>query len=172
MLLMQPTQTIEERLATVEATLEIMRLKATYAECADGKYTEDHEKKPTAERDAVARQQVACFTEDGEFHAGAFGSVKGHAALFENFRAKPFLFAMHVFTNPLLDIDAAAGTGKGRWLHHLFVTEDETGRAMHGMGYTFDEYRRVNGVWLFSRVETRLKFYVPFTDAWTTKHSA
>jgi hypothetical protein len=73
---MQVNQTIEERLAAVESTLEIMRLKATYAECADGKYTEDHEKKPTPERDMVARQQVACFTEDGEFDAGAFAQSR------------------------------------------------------------------------------------------------
>ena len=49
---------IEERLLIAEATLEIMRLKARYASCADGKYTEDHQKRPQAERDAVARQQA------------------------------------------------------------------------------------------------------------------
>jgi hypothetical protein len=38
---------------------------------------------------------------------------------------------------------------------------------MHGMGYTYDEYRRVDGQWLFRRVETRLKFFVPFADAWS-----
>jgi hypothetical protein len=164
---MRQERSIEDRLAIAEATLEIMRLKANYAECADGKYTDAHEKKSEAERDAVARQQAACFTEDGEFHAGAFGSVKGQAALFENFRSKPFVFAMHVFTNPLIDVDPQAGTAKGRWLHHLFVTEDETGKPMHGMGYTFDEYRQVDGHWLFSRVETRLKFFVPFAGPWS-----
>jgi hypothetical protein len=164
---MGQNRSIEERLAIAEATLEIMRLKAIYAECADGKYTDTHEKKPEAERDEVARRQAACFTEDGEFHAGAFGSVKGHAALFENFRSKPFIFAMHIFTNPLIDVDPVAGTAKGRWLHHLFLTEDDTRQAKHGMGYTFDEYRLVDGRWLISRVETRLKFLVPFTDAWS-----
>lgn len=164
---MQQNQSVDQRLAVVEATLEIMRLKAHYAECADGKYTDGHQKKPPAERDEVARRQAACFTEDGEFLAGAFGSVKGHAALFENFRSKPFLFAMHVFTNPLIEVDPLAGTAKGRWLHHLFVTEDDTGRPMHGMGYTFDEYRHSDGRWLFSRVETRLKFFVPFGGAWS-----
>jgi len=164
---MQQSHSLEERLAAAEATIEIMRLKAIYAECADGKYTEEHQKKPDADRDGVARQQALCFTADGEFYAGVFGSVKGHDALFENFRSKPFIFAMHVFTNPLIDVDPAAQTAKGRWLHHLFVTEDDTCRAMHGMGYTFDEYRRVDGRWLFSRVETRLKFFVPFADAWS-----
>jgi hypothetical protein len=165
---MQQKRSIEERLAITEAMLEIMRLKAIYAECADGKYTDAHQKKPSAERDEVARLQASCFTEDGEFHAGAFGSVKGQAALFENFRSKPFVFAMHVFTNPMIDVDPLAGTAKGRWLHHLFVTEDDTGQAMHGMGYTLDEYRQVDGRWLFSRVETRLKFFVPFTQAWSS----
>jgi hypothetical protein len=164
---MGQNRSIEDRLAIAEATLDIMRLKAIYAECADGKYTEAHQKKPEAERDEVARRQVACFTDDGEFRAGAFGSVKGRAALFENFRSKPFVFAMHVFTNPLIDVDPAAETATGRWLHHLFVTEDDTGRAMHGMGYTFDKYRQIDGRWLFSRVETRLKFLVPFADAWS-----
>src|ERR1700761_120138 len=107
---MGQNRSIEERLAIAEATLEIMRLKAIYAECADGKYTDAHEKKPEAERDDVARRQAACFTEDGEFHAGAFGSVKGQAALFENFRSKPFIFAMHIFTNPLIDVDPTTGT--------------------------------------------------------------
>jgi hypothetical protein len=164
---MQQNRSIEERLAIAEATLKIMRLKAVYAECADGKYTDEHEKKSQDERDAVARLQAACFTEDGEFHAGAFGSVKGQAALIENFRTKPFVFAMHVFTNPVIDVEPQAGTAKGRWLHHLFITEDDGGRAMHGMGYTFDEYRYVDGRWLFSRVETRLKFFVPFTEGWS-----
>jgi hypothetical protein len=160
-------QTIEARLLAAEAVLEIMRLKAIYAECADGKYTDEHQKKPPAERDKVARAQAQCFTEDGEFHAGVFGSVRGHEQLFENFRAKPFIFAMHMFTNPMIEVAPSGDTASGRWLHHLFVTEDTTRRAMHGMGYTFDEYRRVDGRWLFSRVETKLKFFVPFADAWS-----
>ena len=85
---MGQNRSIEDRLAIAEATLDIMRLKAIYAECADGKYTEAHQKKLEAERDEVARRQVACFTDDGEFRAGAFGSVKGRAALFENFRSE------------------------------------------------------------------------------------
>lgn len=164
---MAQKQSIENRLALAESTLEIIRLKAIYAECADGKYTDAHDKKPQVERDEVARRQAACFTEDGEFDAGVFGTVKGQAALFENFRAKPFVFAMHVFTNPLIDVDPGSGAAKGRWLHHLYVTEDDSGRTMHGMGYTFDEYRQVDGRWLFSRVETKLKFLVPFNQSWS-----
>ena len=164
---MSDLQSIERRLRIAEATSAIVRRKSLYAEYADAKYTDAFEKKPEAERDEVAWKQARCFTEDGEFSAGAFGDVSGRQALFENFRAKPFLFAVHMFTNPVIDIDASAETGTGRWLHHLMVKQDDTQRCLHGIGYTYDRYRCVAGTWLFARVETRLKFLVPFTDPWT-----
>jgi SnoaL-like domain len=159
---------LEERLLAAEATLEIMRLKSLYASYADGKYSEDHQKKPAAERDEIARLQAGCFTEDGEFDAGAVGGfARGRAALFENFRAKPFVFAMHMFSNPAIDIDPDGAAGSGHWMHYLLITPDDTRMPMHGMGFTRDRYRRVDGRWLFSRVETRFRFMVPFTQAWS-----
>ncbi len=132
---------MEQRLRTAEATNEIIRLKSLYAEFADAKYTDAFEKKPQAERDEVAWRQARCFTEDGEFSAGAFGDVNGHQALFENFRAKPFLFAVHMFTNPVIDVDASVEAAAGRWLHHLMVKQEGTLRCLHGMGYTYGRYR-------------------------------
>lgn len=164
---MSAPQSIEQRLRIAEATNEIIRLKSLYAECADAKYTDAFEKKPPSERDEVAWMQARCFTEDGEFSAGAFGDVKGRQALFENFRAKPFLFAVHMFTNPVIEVDASAETAAGRWLHYLMIKQDDTQRCLHGMGYTYDRYCCVADTWLFARVETRLKFLVPFTEAWT-----
>jgi hypothetical protein len=160
-------QTIEQRLQVAEATLEIMRLKSRYAGFADGKYTDDHRKKPAEEGDRVAWQQAECFTEDGEFDAGEYGCVRGRHAIFENFRAKPFIFAMHVFVNPAIDVDPSGDTASGRWVHHLFITQDDTRTPVHGLGYTQDLYRRIDGHWLFSRVETRFKFLVPFTQPWS-----
>ena len=164
---MSPTQTLEQRLCVAESTNEIIRLKSLYGEYADAKYTDAFEKKPDAERDAVAWRQVRCFTEDGEFSAGAFGDVRGHQALFENFRAKPFLFAVHMFSNPVITVDDAAETATGRWLHYLLIKQDDAGQCLHGMGYTYDRYRCVEGAWLFARVETKLKFLVPFTAPWS-----
>ncbi len=166
---MTDLQSIEGRLAAAEATNEIIRLKSRYAEFADAKYTDGFEKKPEAERDAVAWQQARCFTEDGEFSAGSFGDVAGHRALFENFRAKPFLFAVHMFSNPLIEVEESAESGSGRWLHYLLIKQDD-GRCLHGMGYTHDRYRRVGGAWLFARVEVRFKFLVPFGADWVPLH--
>src|SRR5690348_4536327 len=75
---MSDLHAIERRLRVAEATNEIIRLKSLYAEFADAKYTDAFEKKPEAERDAVAWEQARCFTEDGEFSAGSFGDVRGH----------------------------------------------------------------------------------------------
>lgn len=159
------TLSLEQRLWNAESINEIIRLKSLYGEYADGKYTDAHEKKTQGERDEVAWQQARCFTEDGEFNAGEFGDVKGHQALFENFRAKPFIFAVHMFTNPVITI--TGDTGSGRWLHYLMFTTDEARQPVHGMGYTYDSYRCVDGAWRFARVETKLKFLVPFMQSWS-----
>ena len=157
---------IERRLDRLESIEEIKRLKAHYAECADGKYTDDHRKKPEAERDAVARLQAACFTEDGEFSAGSFGHVRGREALFENFRDKPFRFAMHLYMNPLIEVDGDTGTG--RWAHWLLATDYATDKPMHMCSYTLDEYRRVDGRWLFAKVEVASKFMVAFNEPFSS----
>jgi hypothetical protein len=164
---MNPVQLIEQRLRIAEATIEIIRLKSLYAEYADAKYTNEHQKKTQDERDRIAWQQAHCFTEDGEFSAGEFGDVKGHPALFENFRAKPFVFAVHIFTNPVISVDPSCETASGRWLHYLMITKDETRQPWHGIGYTYDAYRCVDGKWLLARVETKLKFLVPFIQSWS-----
>ena len=85
------------------------------------------------------------------------GCVKGRQAIFENFRAKPFIFAMHVFVNPAIDVDLSGDTASGRWVHHLFITQDDTRTPVHGLGYTQDLYRRVDGHWLFSRCRNPLQ---------------
>jgi SnoaL-like domain len=159
---------VEQRLARAEAMLAIMRLKAQYASFADAKYTEDHQKKPVAERDAIAMRQAECFTEDGLFDAGSVGGVaRGRPAIFENFRAKPLLFAMHMFTNPDIDVAAGATTASGRWMHYLLITPDTTRLPIHAMGFTDDTYRLTGGNWLFSSVVVRFGFVVPFGTPWT-----
>jgi hypothetical protein len=159
---------LEQRLAVAEATLAIVRLKALYAGFADAKYTDDHRKKPAAECDAIAMRQAECFTEDGLFDAGSVGGVaRGRAEIFGNFRAKPLVFAMHIFTNPAISVADDAMIANGRWMHYLLITPDATRVPMHGMGFTDDTYRCVDGRWLFASVVVRFGFMVPFGTAWT-----
>jgi hypothetical protein len=156
----------DQRLPKLEAVQAIMRLKAYYAECADNKYTDTHEKKPPRERDEVAWRQALCFTEDGEFNAGEFGIVRGRQALFENFRTKPFVFSAHLYVNPIIDVADSCETATGRWLMWMLAS-DETRRPFHVCGPTFDWYRKVDGEWLFERVDVKLKFNVPFFEPWS-----
>jgi len=161
------TGDIERRLLKIEAIQAIMRLKAYYAECADDKYSDSHEKKPPRERDEVAWRQARCFTEVGEFDAGEFGSARGHQALFENFRAKPFVFSAHFYTNPIIDVDDSYESANGRWLMWMLATDDRGRKPFHVCGYNFDSYQKTKEGWLFKRVVVKTKFNVPFTEPWS-----
>jgi hypothetical protein len=154
-----------QRLETQEAISAIIRLKAWYAECADAKYTDDHHKKPAAELDAIAWKQALCFTEDAVWNAGPFGSLAGRAAVYEYFRTRAWAFTMHMYVNPQIDVRGNVATGK--WVQWLLGTEEQSRKPVHMCGYTRDEYRKVDGSWLFSRVDLHLKFNVPFGQPWT-----
>jgi hypothetical protein len=156
---------LEDRIAALEDAEAIKRLKAWYAECADEKYTADHRKKPQKELDAVAWQQALCFTEDAEWDAGEFGVLSGRQALYESFRAKPWLFTMHMFMNPRIEVNGDRATG--RWVTWMLGTEEGTARPVHLCGFTDDEYRKIDGKWFFSKVVLTQKFLVPFTEPWT-----
>lgn len=156
---------IEQRLARLEAIEEIRALKAHYAEFADAKYTPAHRKKSGPELEAVVKQQVDCFTEDVEWDAGAFGILRGRTALAESFAGKPFWFTLHSYSNPVIEVNGDEASG--RWLHWLLLTEQDTARPVHLMGYTFDRYRRVDGKWLISHMKLEVKFETAFGEPWT-----
>lgn len=155
----------ERRLRAIEDLEAIKLLKARYALYADAKYTDDHERKSRADTDAVARQQAGCFTEDAEWDAGQFGVLKGRDALFENFRDKPWRFAMHLFLNPIIEIDDSRATGK--WTIWMLATDAAGGKPVHMLGYTDDEYRKVDGRWLISKISLTQKFLTGWPDPWT-----
>ena len=156
---------VEERLARQEDIEAIKNLKSWYAECADAKYTDDHRKKPSAELDTVAWKQATCFTEDAEWEAGQFGTLRGRQALYESFRSKPWLFTMHFFVNPRIEVHGDLATGK--WLIWMIGTEEGTGQPVHMCGYTEDEYRKIDGKWYISKMRLTQKFLVPFGETWS-----
>lgn len=156
---------LEARVAELEDVEAIKRLKARYALYADAKYTDRHERKSPAETDAVARQQAGCFTEDAQWDAGQFGLLEGRDALFENFRDKPWRFAMHLFLNPIIEVDGDRATGK--WTIWMLATDAASGTPVHMLGYTDDTYRKVDGKWLMSRVVLTQKFLAGWPDPWT-----
>jgi hypothetical protein len=163
--------TLEERVAALEAVEAIRRLKARYAHAADEKYTHAHERKPDAERDRFARIQAECFTEDAVWDGGdAFGQSVGREAIFERLRGGPWKMAMHYFLTP--HITVAGDRGEGRWYLWQTATMVEKDTPVFVSAITDDEYRRVDGEWLISRMRLTMKFITPFDRPWTVARNA
>ena len=87
-------ETIEARLQRLEDIFAIQDLKARAGKIADSKYTSDHDKKPQDEVDSIAWQQARLFAPDGEIMLGGAVKARGHQALFENFRHRPWRTAV------------------------------------------------------------------------------
>ena len=162
---MTSEKTLEQRIAALESIEAIKRLKAVYALHADAKYTEDHRKKSPEVVLEVARLQAACFTEDAEWDAGQWGILRGREALVQNFSTKPWRWAMHHFVSPAIEV--AGDRAKGTWTMWMLGTVESTGDCLHLSGYTHDEYRKINGEWLFSRVQVVQKFMARFDQPWS-----
>lgn len=162
--------TLEERISTLEAIEEIKRLKAFYAKCADLKYTEDHERRPQEEINAVARDQASVFTEDAIWDGGNFGRFEGREAIYDNLRSGPWKFTVHMFMSPLIEVDGDTATGS--WIIW------ETGTLTKGDTPIFlaatleEEYRKVDGKWLVSKVRQTNRFMTPFDVPWTINKNA
>ena len=74
--------TLEERILRLEDVEAIRRLKAYYGKYADAKYTDDHQRRPQAEIDTLAREQASVFTEDAIWDngVGPSGILRGREA--------------------------------------------------------------------------------------------
>jgi hypothetical protein len=157
--------TIEERLRRLEDIDSIKRLKAVYAEWADAKYTAEHEKKTDAELHSIAWEQALCFTEDAQWRAGPFGQLDGRQAIYESFRAKSWRFTMHLFMNPIIEVNGDEATG--RWLTWLLATDKIEQKPVHMVAATHDTYRRVDGRWLIATTRLDIKFMTEFGGPWS-----
>nr|WP_245332822.1 nuclear transport factor 2 family protein [Halarchaeum solikamskense] len=99
------------------------------------------------EYDAV----VDCFTADARFDTPEGERFEGRGELRE-FAAgieEAFDETAHVLTNPVIDVEGDAATG--RWyltLHYAVDGETGTEQAAYR-----DEYRRVDGEWLIAHTE-------------------
>ncbi len=135
---------VELRLGKVEAQLAIQRLKAVYAGLCDVGYPPE----PLA----------ALFTEDGIFDGGArFGAHQGREALKTYFGAisSDIVWALHYMVGPAIVVDEGLSSATGTWYLWQPCTLSVAGKQVPTWisGKYSDNYRRVDGAWLFSRVE-------------------
>src|SRR4051794_4354089 len=113
-------ETIEARLQRLEDIEAIRELKARAGKIADSKYTPDHHKKSQDEVDAIAWQQARLFAPDGQINLGPKALARGHQALFENFRFRPWRFALHMYYCP--NIACAGDVATGHWVFWCLAT--------------------------------------------------
>jgi hypothetical protein len=154
---------LEARLLDAEAVLAIQELKARYGALADARYAGGE----VVEREALERiadRVVHLFTEDAIWDGGkALGVCQGRPAIRERFLQPTLSFSWHYFVKPCIEVDG--DTARATW-DILAPCSDAEGRPMWMAGLEEDEYRRVDGRWLHSRMGLRVAFMAPHERGW------
>ena len=154
---------LETRLARAEAHAEIIDLKSRYGALADARYSRRGPRSQT-EIDAVADQLAALFAEDAVWEGGgALGRCEGRAAIRDRFRQPTLQYAWHFFVKPEIRVDG--DHAKGTWDVLAMLTTQE-GRAMWMVGVEHDEYARVAGRWLHTRMHLESQLMAPYDRGW------
>ena len=143
---------LEDRIQRLEDIEALKVLKSRYAEYCDDNYNPD--------------LLASLFTQDAIWDGGALGRVEGRDAIRELFAGAPAMlsFAIHHVTNPALEVDGDHCTG--HWLLWQPCTLAAGDQAVWIAGNYRDEYRRVDGKWLFSKVTFRPTMMSPYEAGW------
>jgi len=156
---------LEERVRALEAAEEIRSLKALYAELTDARYGRKGIREPD-EVDALAGRIAGLFTEDAVWEGGAaLGECRGRDAIRARFAEPTLSFSWHFFVKPRIHV--TGDRAEARWDVFAPCTTRE-GRAMWMTGVEDDEYHRVDGHWLHSRMRLRVIFMAPYNRGWST----
>jgi hypothetical protein len=159
--------TLEDRLRLLEDHEAIRQLKAFYSHCADSKYTDDHQRKPQPEIDAITRRQVdTVFTEDAVWDGGPqFGQIAGREAIYEHLRSGRWNFALHYFVNPVIEVDG--DRAHASWMLWQPATREENNQPVWMSAITEDDYVRTEAGWKLKHYAFKLWFITPFDQPWS-----
>jgi len=156
-------EALETRVRMLEGHASILDLKSRYGALADARYTR-RGPKPQAELDEIADEMVALFTDDAVWEGGGpLGTATGREALRERFRTPTLSHSWHFFVKPEIHVEGDHATGT--WDVLAMITTRE-GRAMWMVGVEHDEYRRVDGRWLHSRMHLESQLMAPYDRGW------
>jgi len=154
---------LEQRVAVVEDTLAIERLKSRYAQLVDQRYSKGAPV-PEAQLAEIANALGELFTEDAVWDGGkALGVAEGREAIVERLRQPTLLFSWHYFLKPYIEVIGERATA--RWdLLSPCTTRD--GKPHWMAGYEDDEYRKVQGEWLHQSMALKVAFLAPHETGW------
>lgn len=160
---------LEQRVRRAEDHDELLNLKSCYGALADSRYTLQgvvaH-----ADLERIARELSELFTDDAVWDGGArLGLAEGREAIYQRFLEPTLGFTWHYFVKPRIHVDGDRASGSWDILAPCTTSD---GRPLWMAGYEEDEYRRVNGQWLHSRMELTVVFMASYERGWVPKRSA
>lgn len=156
-------EALERRLAAVEAVQEIANLKARYAELVDSRYTQEGPR-PAEEIGRIADEIVALFSEDAVWDGGAdLGCWQGREEIRKRFLDPTLKFTIHYFVKPRIEVDGDRATARWDILAPITFGNGKPGWMT---GFEEDEYARVDGRWLHSRMKLTVHFMVSHARGW------
>ena len=114
-------------------------------------------------------QAADLFAEDGSLELAGRGVFEGRERVREYLHHLPpygrGMLYNHMQLQPVIHVDSAAGTAKGRWRSFMMVgslgNEARWGEATYE-----NEYRRVDGEWKIALLHGYMNIYVEFDRGW------
>jgi hypothetical protein len=155
-------EALAARVRALEDVEAIRALKARYAELVDARYGRGGVR-PTAEVERLAGEIAALFAEDAVWDGGALGTCEGRAAIRARMAEPTLSFSRHYFVSPRIALDG--DRARATW-ELLAPCTSRDGRALWMAGSEDDEYARVGGVWLHTRMKLRVHFFAPHERGW------
>ena len=151
------------RLEAAEAVQAIQNLKARYAQLVDERYVRG-KVAPEEKVAAIAEEIAALFTADGVWDGGpALGVSTGREQIAARMRAPTLVFSWHFFLKPQIHVEG--DRARARW-DILSPCTTKDGKPHWMVGFEDDEYRRVDGAWLHTRMKLTSVFLAPHETGW------
>lgn len=159
-------RSLKTRLLALEDVEAIRRLKARYGELVDARYARGRPREKP-ELEALARQIAGLFTEDAVWDGGkGLGMCRGRDAIERRFLEPTLHFSWHYFVKPRIRVEGDRARATWDILAPCTTTDDRP----HWMaGVEEDEYARVDGEWLHSRMQLRVVFMAPHERGWVRR---
>lgn len=111
------------------------------------------------------------FTEDAVFIEEPLDYLEGRPAIEEWNEQYPevCVWSRHYATTPLIEVDVSTDSATGRWQALLMSVQRVDGEEimLWATGEYQEEYTKVGGEWLFSRIHARGKWMTSFETGFT-----
>ena len=145
---------LEDRIDRLESIEAIRKLKHVYMEHCDLGYPPE--------------DLGPLFIDEAVWTSAVFGHHAGRAAIEEFFGgiSAQIVFAAHLAMNAVIDVDGDQAIGKWRMLMPCTMMEEGRTVSRWILGDYVEEYVRVDGRWLFAKIDFLVNFNVPSLESW------